>query len=97
MGELEALLREYDRARGYTDELWRDLTPDEVTQFAALKITPAYIGDFARVGFANLDVDTLVQLKALEVTPEFIRSLEAHGLHPKTADQLVKLKIGLEK
>jgi hypothetical protein len=31
MGELEALLREYDRARGYTDELWRDLTPDEVT------------------------------------------------------------------
>ncbi len=31
MGELEALLREYDRARAYTDELWRDLTPDEVT------------------------------------------------------------------
>jgi hypothetical protein len=31
MGELEALLREYDRARDYTDELWRDLTPDEVT------------------------------------------------------------------
>lgn len=24
------LLREYDRARAYTDELWRDLTPDEV-------------------------------------------------------------------
>jgi DinB family protein len=31
MGELEALLREYDRARAFTDELWRDLTPDEVT------------------------------------------------------------------
>ncbi|GAA2499220.1 hypothetical protein GCM10010406_39700 [Streptomyces thermolineatus] len=30
MHELQALLREYDRARGYTDELWRDLTPDEV-------------------------------------------------------------------
>jgi hypothetical protein len=30
MYELEALLREYDRARGYTDELWQDLTPDEV-------------------------------------------------------------------
>ncbi|MFF7069716.1 DinB family protein [Streptomyces pseudovenezuelae] len=27
----DALLREYDRARAYTDELWRDLTPDEVT------------------------------------------------------------------
>jgi hypothetical protein len=31
MRELQALLREYDRARAYTDELWRDLTPDEVT------------------------------------------------------------------
>ncbi|MFJ7967794.1 DinB family protein [Streptomyces sp. NPDC096324] len=30
MYDLTALLREYDRARGYTDELWRDLTPDEV-------------------------------------------------------------------
>jgi hypothetical protein len=29
--EAEALLREYDRARAYTDELWKDLTPDEVT------------------------------------------------------------------
>ena len=31
MHELRALLREYDRARAYTDDLWRDLTPDEVT------------------------------------------------------------------
>ena len=31
MHELKALLREYDRARAYTDELWNDLTPDEVT------------------------------------------------------------------
>ncbi|MEV8230844.1 DinB family protein [Streptomyces sp. NPDC079167] len=30
MHELQALLCEYDRARSYTDELWRDLTPDEV-------------------------------------------------------------------
>jgi hypothetical protein len=30
MYEVEALLREYDRARAYTDDLWRDLTPDEV-------------------------------------------------------------------
>ncbi|MFG2546472.1 DinB family protein [Streptomyces sp. NPDC048594] len=30
MHELQALLREYDRARSYTDELWRDLAPDEV-------------------------------------------------------------------
>ena len=31
MHELQALLREYDRARAYTDELWKDLSPDEVT------------------------------------------------------------------
>ncbi|MBT2422797.1 DinB family protein [Streptomyces sp. ISL-22] len=31
MHELRGLLREYDRARAYTDDLWRDLTPDEVT------------------------------------------------------------------
>ncbi|MFC9506008.1 DinB family protein [Streptomyces sp. NPDC057002] len=31
MLQIEALLREYDRARAYTDDLWRDLTPDEVT------------------------------------------------------------------
>jgi uncharacterized damage-inducible protein DinB len=31
MHELSGLLREYDRARAYTDQLWRDLTPDEVT------------------------------------------------------------------
>ena len=31
MHELKALLTEYDRARAYTDELWADLTPDEVT------------------------------------------------------------------
>jgi uncharacterized damage-inducible protein DinB len=31
MHEVEALLREYDRARNYTDELWKDLSPDEVT------------------------------------------------------------------
>ena len=30
MHEVEALLREYDRARTYTDELWKDLSPDEV-------------------------------------------------------------------
>ncbi|WP_133917535.1 DinB family protein [Streptomyces sp. NBC_00582] len=31
MHDLTALLHEYDRARAYTDDLWRDLTPDEVT------------------------------------------------------------------
>lgn len=31
MYEVEALLREYDRARAYTDQLWKDLSPDEVT------------------------------------------------------------------
>ncbi|MFJ9588200.1 DinB family protein [Streptomyces acidicola] len=30
MYEVEALLREYDRARAYTDDLWKDLSPDEV-------------------------------------------------------------------
>lgn len=28
---MQQLLREYDRARTYTDQLWRDLTPDELT------------------------------------------------------------------
>ncbi len=31
MYELNALLREYERARAYTDQLWKDLTPSEVT------------------------------------------------------------------
>ena len=31
MHELQSLLHEYDRARAYTDELWKDLSPDEVT------------------------------------------------------------------
>jgi len=31
MYEIAALLREYDRARAYTDALWRDLSPDELT------------------------------------------------------------------
>src|SRR5690242_15898402 len=31
MHEVTALLHEYDRARTYTDELWKDLSPDEVT------------------------------------------------------------------
>lgn len=31
MYELHRLLREYDRARAYTDDLWKDLTADEVT------------------------------------------------------------------
>ncbi|WP_405637995.1 DinB family protein [Streptomyces sp. NBC_00056] len=31
MHRVDALLREYDRARAYTDDLWKDLTPDEVT------------------------------------------------------------------
>ncbi|GGN22202.1 DinB family protein [Streptomyces fuscichromogenes] len=31
MHEIEALLREYDRARAYTDDLWMDLIPDEVS------------------------------------------------------------------
>ncbi|MGP3769623.1 DinB family protein [Streptomyces sp. SDT5-1] len=30
MHDLHTLLREYDRARAYTDGLSRDLTPDEV-------------------------------------------------------------------
>ncbi|MFI7128724.1 DinB family protein [Nonomuraea sp. NPDC050153] len=30
MHNLQALLDEYDRARAYTDDLWKDLTPDEV-------------------------------------------------------------------
>lgn len=32
MHELTGLLREYDRARAYTDQLWKDLAPDEVTR-----------------------------------------------------------------
>ncbi|MGW0231423.1 DinB family protein [Actinopolymorpha singaporensis] len=31
MPAIDLLLREYDRARAFTDELWRDLTPEEVT------------------------------------------------------------------
>ncbi|WP_225828257.1 DinB family protein [Streptomyces naphthomycinicus] len=31
MHDLPDLLREYDRARAYTDDLWKDLSPDEVT------------------------------------------------------------------
>ncbi|MFJ6699931.1 DinB family protein [Streptomyces sp. NPDC091272] len=31
MHELHRLLREYDRARAYTDDLWKDLTAEEVT------------------------------------------------------------------
>ncbi|RNG26492.1 DinB family protein [Streptomyces botrytidirepellens] len=31
MHRIDALLREYDRALAHTDELWKDLTPDEVT------------------------------------------------------------------
>ncbi|GAA5161955.1 hypothetical protein GCM10023321_46930 [Pseudonocardia eucalypti] len=31
MNEVRQLLREYDRARAYTDQLWRDLSPDELT------------------------------------------------------------------
>ncbi|MBT1095460.1 DinB family protein [Streptomyces sp. Tu102] len=31
MYEVAALLREYDRARAYTDALWKDLSPDEIT------------------------------------------------------------------
>ena len=31
MHQVTALLREYDRARTYTDQLWTDLHPDEVT------------------------------------------------------------------
>jgi hypothetical protein len=30
MPDIELLLREYDRARAYTDDLWRDLTVEEV-------------------------------------------------------------------
>ncbi|MFE5007886.1 DinB family protein [Streptomyces sp. NPDC056637] len=31
MHRIDALLREYDRARAYTDDLWKDLTPDEMS------------------------------------------------------------------
>ena len=31
MHQIAALLREYDRARAYTDALWHDLSPDELT------------------------------------------------------------------
>ncbi|WP_410632946.1 DinB family protein [Amycolatopsis sp. cmx-4-83] len=31
MHDVDALLREYDRARAYTDQLWKDLSPDEIT------------------------------------------------------------------
>ncbi|MEV7372957.1 DinB family protein [Streptomyces sp. NPDC090301] len=31
MHDLPDLLREYDSARAYTDDLWKDLSPDEVT------------------------------------------------------------------
>lgn len=30
MPDIDLLLREFDRARAWTDELWRDLPPDEV-------------------------------------------------------------------
>ena len=40
MHELTGLLGEYDRARAYTDELWRDLSPGRADLASARELQP---------------------------------------------------------
>ncbi len=61
-------------------------------QFAALKITPDYVGSFVRAGYPNLPADELIQLKAMDITPEFIAGFERVGYGRLPVDTLVQLK-----
>ncbi len=68
------------------------LDHDEIVEFAALGINPAYLRDLASLGFSHLDADDLVEAKAVGVTGSYARAMSSAGYGRLSLDRLVELK-----
>src|ERR1700729_3111014 len=90
MHEVEALLREYDRARAYTDELWKDLGPDEVTwrpheNFSAIGWHLGHQAHVAHFMVRNLTAAEPSPLPPVRRLPAF-RDTVAERVHARIGD-----------
>jgi len=88
--DIDVLLREYDRARAYTDELWRDLTPEEVIwrpheNFSAIGWHLGHQAHVAHFMVRNLTAAEPSPDPALDRLAAF-RDKAAHAVHHRIGD-----------
>jgi hypothetical protein len=81
---IEALERAYPPAR--------DMSYDDFISFAALGVTPDWIGAIASAGYADLTPDEVTAFKATGVSPAYVRELSDAGLSALSADDVIGLR-----
>ena len=64
----------------------RTMGYEELISFAALGVTPEWLGGIVDAGYPNLRPDQVQTLAALGVTPDYVRELRAAGFHPSVED-----------
>jgi bla regulator protein blaR1 len=64
----------------------RTMSYEELISFAALGVTPEWLGGIVNAGYPNLRPDEVHSLAALGVTPDYIRGLRSAGLRPSIED-----------
>jgi bla regulator protein BlaR1 len=76
----------------YVDRIERAYPParamgyEGLISFAALGVTPEWLGGIVDAGYPNIRPDQVHSLAALGVTPDYIRELRAAGLRPNVDD-----------
>jgi hypothetical protein len=56
-------------------------------------VSPEFIGQLQKLGFAHPEPDQLIAMRIHGVTPDFITGLQSCGMKNLTVDQLVSLRI----
>jgi bla regulator protein blaR1 len=64
----------------------RTMGYEDLIGFAALGVTPEWLGGIVTAGYPNLRPDEVHSLAALGVTPDYIRGLRSAGLRPSIED-----------
>jgi bla regulator protein blaR1 len=64
----------------------RTMSYEDLISFAALGVTPEWLGATVDAGYPNLRLEQVHSLAALGVTPDYIRDLRAAGIHPSIED-----------
>lgn len=77
-------------SRGLEEERF---TFEDLERLAQVGVTPDYVEEMAKLGYAALSAEQLVELRTSGVTPDFVRGLADQGLSRLSASSLVQLRI----
>jgi hypothetical protein len=75
-----------------------EMTAEQVTSMAALRVTPAFVSDMRSLGVADLTPRRAVELKALGVDRAYVDGMAKAGYPKLTTNELVQMKaLGIDQ